>query len=75
MSNTSEIIKRKHASNVAAQHNNGPATYGLSTDVNLSNNSINFKQLIRMSRKGSANLAARISMGSHLVSAMKPSTA
>jgi len=62
MNTTSEIIRLRHASNVAAQHNGGAGAYG-GPEVNYSNNSLNFKQLLRMSRKGSANLGARLSLG------------
>mgnify|MGYP007082946727 CR=1 FL=1 len=53
MNNTSAIIKRAHASNVAA-HTGCAASYGLN-ELGTCTNSANLKHILRKSRKGSAN--------------------
>jgi len=58
MSNASDIIKRAHASNVAAQFGNSNS-YGGPIEAHHGN----FRHILQMARKASANSGARVSIG------------
>ena len=71
MSNASDIIRRAHASNVAAQFGN-PNSYGGPIEAHHAN----FRHILQMARKASANPGGRPSIGSHLAASfMKPGSA